>query len=100
VVSSLQAFHENCLCLSHRSQACYILPQFILLDLFILITFVEQYELLSSSLCSFLHPDVISHSWEESDILLKTLFSNALTVCSSDDVKYHVSHPYGTTGKI
>jgi hypothetical protein len=35
------------------------------------------------------------------NILLSTLFSNTLSlVCSSLNVRYHVSHPYRTTGKI
>jgi hypothetical protein len=33
-------------------------------------------------------------------ILLSTLFSNPLSLCSSLNVRSQVSHPYGTTGKI
>jgi hypothetical protein len=32
--------------------------------------------------------------------LLSTLFSNTLSLCSSLDIRDHVSHPYRTAGKI
>jgi hypothetical protein len=34
------------------------------------------------------------------NILLSTLFSNTLNICSSLTVRYQVSHPYKTRGKI
>jgi hypothetical protein len=34
------------------------------------------------------------------NILLSTLFSNTLSLCSSLNVRDQVSHPYKTTGKI
>ena len=34
------------------------------------------------------------------NILLSTLFSNTLSICSSLNVSVQVSHPYKTTGKI
>jgi hypothetical protein len=34
------------------------------------------------------------------NILLRTLFSNILSLCSSLSVTYQVSHPYKTTGRI
>jgi hypothetical protein len=34
------------------------------------------------------------------NILLSTLFSNTLSLCSSPNVRNQVSHPYRTTGKI
>jgi polysaccharide pyruvyl transferase WcaK-like protein len=34
------------------------------------------------------------------NILLNTLFSNTLSLCSSLNVRDHVSQPYRTTGKI
>jgi hypothetical protein len=34
------------------------------------------------------------------NILLSTLFSNTLSVCSSPNLRDKVSHPYKTTGKI
>jgi hypothetical protein len=33
-------------------------------------------------------------------ILLNTLFSNTLSLCSSLNIRDQVSHPYRTTGKI
>jgi hypothetical protein len=39
-------------------------------------------------------------SLHPSSILLSTLFSNTLSLCSSFNVRDQVSHPYRTTGKI
>jgi hypothetical protein len=50
-------------------------------------------------LCSFLHPPV-TPSLFSPNILLNTLFSNTLSLCSSLNVRDHVSHPYRTTVKI
>jgi hypothetical protein len=73
----------------------------ILLDLIILITRIlgEEYILWSSSLRSFLQPPVTSSVFGP-NILLNTLFSNTLSLCSSLNVRDQVSHPYRTTGKI
>ena len=59
----------------------------------------EQYRSLSSSLCNFLHSPVTS-SLLGPNILLSTLFSKTLSLCSSLNVSDQVSHPYKTTGKI
>ena len=72
--------------------------QLILLD-FITQTILGRYRSLSSSLCSFLHSLAIS-SLLGPNILLNTLFSNTLSLCSSINVSNQVSHPYKTTGKI
>jgi hypothetical protein len=53
----------------------------------------EEYRSLSSSLCSFLHSHVTS-SLLGPNILLNTLFSNTLSLCSSLNVSDQVSHPY------
>ena len=58
----------------------------------------EEYRSLSSSLCSFIHFPVTSFLLGP-NILLKTLFSNTLSLRSSLNVSNHVSHPYRTTGK-
>ena len=72
---------------------------FILLDLITRTIFGEQYRSLSSSLCSFLHSPVTS-SLLGPNILLRTLFSNTLSLRSYLNVSDQVSHPYKTTGKI
>ena len=54
---------------------------------------------LSSSLCSVLHSSITS-SLLHLNILLNTLFSDTLNLCSSLNVSDQVSHPYKTTGKI
>jgi hypothetical protein len=74
--------------------ACLIRP-----DLIILIVLGYVYKLWSSSLCSFLQPH-ITLSLFGTNILLSTLFSNTLSLCSSLNIRDQVSHPYRTTGKI
>ena len=59
----------------------------------------EEYRSLSSSLCSFLHSPVTSSLFSP-NILLSTLFSNTLSLCSSFNVSDLVSQQYKTTGKI
>ena len=59
----------------------------------------EKYKPLSSSLCSFLHSPV-SSSLLGPNILLNTRFSNNLSLLSSLNVSYQVSHPYKTTDII
>jgi hypothetical protein len=61
--------------------------------------FGEEYKLCSFSLCRFLHPPV-TLPLVGPNILLRTLFSNTLNLCSSLNVRNQVSHPYKTTGKI
>ena len=59
----------------------------------------EEYRSVSSSLCNFLHSPV-TPSLLDPNILLNTLFSNTLSLCSSLNVSDQFSHPYKTTGKI
>jgi hypothetical protein len=56
-------------------------------------------QVLKFPLCSLLHSPVAS-SLLGPNILLSTLFSNTLSLCSSLNVRDQVSHPYKTTGKI
>jgi hypothetical protein len=55
----------------------------ILLDLITLLTYGEEYALLSPLLCSFLHPSVTS-SLSDLNILLIAMFSNTLNLHSED----------------
>jgi hypothetical protein len=71
----------------------------ILLELIILIIHGEVYKSQSSSLCSFLHSPVITSLFRP-NILLSTLFSNALSRRSFLNVRHLVSHPNRNTGKI
>jgi hypothetical protein len=73
----------------------------ILIDLIILIVLGENYKSRSSSLCSFLQPSATS-SLLGLNILLSTLFlfSSTLSLCSSRNIRDHVSHPYRTKEKI
>jgi hypothetical protein len=59
----------------------------------------RKYNLWSFSLCSFLQPPVTSALFGP-NILLSTLFSNILNLCSFLNVRDQVSHPYRTTDKI
>ena len=71
----------------------------ILLDLITRTRLGEQYRSLSSSFCNFLHSP-FTPSLLGPIILLSTLFSNTLSLCSSLNVSDQVSHPYKTAGKI
>jgi hypothetical protein len=59
----------------------------------------DEYKLWSSSLCNFLHSPVTS-TLLGPNILLRTLFSNTLSLCSSLSVRDQFSHQYKTTGRI
>ena len=63
------------------------------------IIFGEEYRSLRSSVCSLLHSSVPS-SLLGPNILLRTLFSNILSLRSSLNVSDQASHPYKTTAKI
>ena len=56
-------------------------------------------QIISSSLCRFLYSPV-TPSLLGPNILIKTIFSNTLSLLSSPNVNDQVSHPYKTTGKI
>ena len=71
----------------------------ILLDFITQTILGEEYRLLSSSFCSFLH-SLVTLSLLGPNIILNTLFSNILNLRSSLNVSDQVSHPYTTTGKI
>ena len=71
----------------------------ILLDFITRTILGEEYRSLSSSFCSLLHSPVTS-SLLGPNILLNTIFSNALSFLSSLNVSDQASHPYKTTGKI
>ena len=75
------------------------LAHLILLDFITRTILGEEYRSLSSPLCSFLYSPVTS-SVLGPNILLNTLFSNTLSLCSSLNGSDQVSHPYKTTGKI
>jgi hypothetical protein len=63
---------------------------FIILDLIILIIFGQDYRSLSSSLRSFLHPPV-TPSLFGPNVLLDTVFSNSLSLCSTLNVRLQLS---------
>jgi hypothetical protein len=71
---------------------CSSYPPWIFIILILLIL-REEYKLWSSWVCSFLQPPV-TLSLLGHNILLSTLFSNALSQCSSLNVIDHVSHQF------
>ena len=70
-----------------------------LLDIITRTILSEEYRSWSFSLCSFLQ-SLVTSSILGPNILLNTLFSNTLSLCSSLSDSDQVSHPYRTTGKI
>jgi hypothetical protein len=71
----------------------------ILLDLIWLLIFEDEYKIWRSSVCNFLHSPVTS-SLLCSNILLRTMYPNTLSLCSYPSVRDQVSHPHETTGRI
>jgi hypothetical protein len=65
----------------------------ILLNLIDVMMSGEEHNLLSSSLSNFLH-HLATFPLLGPNIVVCTLFSNALTLCSSFNVRDQVSHPY------
>jgi hypothetical protein len=59
----------------------------------------KKFKLWSSSLCNFPQPPVTSSPFGP-NILVSTLFSNTISLCSYLNVRDQVLHPYRTTGKI
>ena len=93
-------FPTNTLYTPLLSPICTTCPaHFILLDFITQTILGEKCRSLSSSLCSFLHP-LVTSSLLSPNILLNTLFSNTLNLCSSLNISNQVSQPYKTTGKI
>jgi hypothetical protein len=70
-----------------------------LLDLIAQTILGVEYRSLSSSLRSYLHSPV-SLSLLGPNILIKTLFSDTLSLLSSLNLSDQVSHPHQTAGKI
>jgi len=95
---SLMIPHQNPVYTSLLSHTFYI-PTLKSLNLITQTILDEQHRSLSSSLYTFLHSSVTS-SLLGPNILLNTLFSNILSLHSSHNISYQVSHPYNSIGKI
>ena len=92
-------FHQNPACISPLLHTCYMPRSSHYSRFDHRIIFGEEYGLVSSSLCSFLHSPV-TLSLIVPNILFSTLFSNTRSLHSSLNVSDQVSHPYKTTDKI
>ena len=90
--------HQIPVCTSSHPVRATCPAHLILLDFITRTILGEQYRLLSSSLCSFLHSPV-TPSLLSPNIPLNTLFSNTPSLRSSLNVSDQVSHPYKTTGR-
>jgi hypothetical protein len=99
VVSSIQVFRAK-LCVHFSCLTCVLhAPSIFLLYLIILIIFVEEYRLRSSSLYSFLQSPATS-SLSGPNIHHNTLFSNILNLRSFVSFSDSVPRRYNATGEI
>jgi len=88
---------QNAVCISHLSHACYMphAPRPPWFDYRNNILWSVQ---VTNLLIMWSSPPAIS-SLSGPNTLFSTIFSNALNLCSSPNMRYQVSHPYKTTGR-
>jgi len=97
---SLRFPHQNTVCtIPLPSYKLHAPTHLILLDLITQIIFGEEFRSFSSSFFGLFHSPVTSYRWGQ-NILLGTLLSNTLSLCSSLNVSDLVSLPYKTERKI
>jgi len=96
---SLRSPHQNRIRVSSLYHTCYMPRPFYFLDFITRTILGEEYRLLSSSLCSFLHSPVSSFL-SGPRIFLSALFFSALGLRSSLNMSDRVSHSYKTAGRV
>ena len=92
---SLRFPHQNPVCVYPLTHTCQCPTQLTLLNLITWTILGKEYGSLSTSLCRFFHSPIPSPPLGP-NILLSTLFSHTLSLCSSLNVSDQVSHPYAT----
>ena len=97
---SLKSPHQKLVCTSSPSQyMLHALPIHLFFYVITGVIFGEEYRPLSSLFCSLLHSPFTS-SLLGPNVLLRTLFSYTLSLCTSLNVSDQVLHLYKTIGKI
>ena len=96
---SLRVYHQTLYTNLLFPTAATCPTHLIIFDVITRIIFGAENRSLNSAICTLPHSPIFS-SFSGPKILLSTLFTKTLSLRSSLNVSYQVSHPYKTTGTI